>query len=71
MLEPGIVHLGQTVAGIEDDVDAVLARISLSQPVGKGDLGVVTGSGEHVQRALEIARTQEDIEVLVSRTTPV
>ena len=62
--EPLVVDFGDGVAGAEDDVDELVAVMRLGQPVGEGDLGLEAGALQHVENALQVARADEDVEVL-------
>ena len=68
VLEPSVVDHGDAVAGTEDDVDHALGGDGLGQPVRERDLGPAADRREHGERGLEIATSQEDVQILrVSR----
>src|SRR5258708_25650366 len=62
--EPLVVDGGHAVAGAEDDVDEVVAAPRLAEPVRKRQLRLVPRRGQRRQHPLDVARVDEDVEVL-------
>ena len=63
MLEPGISHLRQAVAGAEDDVNEILAGENLAQPVFEGRCRAVACLRACLQRARVIPGPNENVEI--------
>src|SRR6266536_2922599 len=64
VLEPGIVHRAEAVAGREDEVDEPLASVALPDPDRVQELGPEPRALEGPECRLEVAPAQEDVEVL-------
>src|SRR3972149_1295586 len=64
MLKPDIVNPADAVSGAEDEIDEEISAEHLSQPVGKRNLRLITGAGEHVESAVEISSANDDVKIL-------
>src|SRR6266536_67786 len=64
VLEPGIVHRAEAVAGREDEVAEPLAAVALPDPDRVQELGPEPRALEGPECRLEVAPAQEDVEVL-------
>ena len=65
VLEPLVVHHGDPVARAEDHVDEARRRADLGQPVGEDQVRPRSRpSAEASQQPLDVARADEDVEVL-------
>jgi len=64
VLEPLVVDGRQPIARIEDDVDEVVPRVRLGEPVWGGDLRPEPRVTQRVERPRHVFRFHEDIDVL-------
>src|SRR5205085_12178636 len=64
VVEPVVVDGGHAVARAEGDVDEVLAAPRLAEPVRKRQLRLAPRRGQRRQHPLDVARVDEDVEVL-------
>ena len=62
--EPVVVDQRHAVARAVDQVHDVLAAVGLGQPVRERHVRLAAVGGEHRQRALDVARVDEEVEVL-------
>src|SRR5438874_3956638 len=62
--EPFVIHGGDAVAGAEDDVDEILPAPRLAEPVWERQLRLAARRAQRLEYALEVARMDEDVEVL-------
>jgi hypothetical protein len=64
VLEPEVVDFGHAVARAEDQVDESVIVVGLAEPVREVALDLVAGRGQRLQRPLEVAHVDEQVEVL-------
>jgi len=61
VLEPAVVDFGDAVAGVENDVNEVLAVMRFGEPMVEGDLGLEAAAREGVKHAPYIAQHSGEI----------
>src|SRR5882757_6908250 len=64
VLKPPVIHIRNTIAGIEDDIHVTMLARCFAEPVGKRELGVESRLCQYLHDGVVVVTTDEDVEIL-------
>lgn len=61
--KPLLIDVAEAIPRAKDDIDKILAAEDFSQPVGKREIGVISGRGQDLENTATILLEHENVEI--------